>query len=147
MKARGFTLLELAIVMSIVAILIPLLWLSGRTLEAEHRDALADATAAREMRALSEELRRDLRTLRWQGSTGLVLEGTGSCAHVEYVLTGEVLERRALESCGGTRVVAAQVQGIERTTRRLEVLFAHHAGRESEHATRFVAVLPGDEAL
>jgi prepilin-type N-terminal cleavage/methylation domain-containing protein len=146
MSARGFTLVELAIVLSIGGLLAPLVWMSGRSLEAEHRDSLGRAAASREMRALSEELRRDLRTLRWQGAEGLVLVGPAPCDRVEYTLAGEVLERRAPEACGGARVVAAPVRRIARAASRLEVVFAHHAGRDLERDTPFVAIVPAQEA-
>lgn len=70
-------------------------------------------------------LRRDLRTLRWQGSSGLVLSGVGACTRIEYVLTGEVLTRRAASECGGERVVAVPLLGITHTGGRLDVAFSH----------------------
>ena len=139
--ARGFTLLELSIVMAITALMLPLVWQFGRSLEADHRDALAQAVAAREMRALSEELRSDLRTLHLEGEGGLRLSGPG-CPQVEYLLAGEVVERRAGVACGGTRAVAAPVRLLLRSGSRLEVLFAHHSGRDVEASTRFLALLP-----
>ena len=140
MRARGFTLIELSIVISITALLLPLVWFFGRALEADHRDALAQTVASREMRALTEELRRDLRTLRLEGPDGLRL--TGAACRVEYALAGEVLERRAPEACGGTRAVASPVRSLLRSGARLEVRFAHHSGRDVEAATRFLTLLP-----
>ena len=83
--------------------------------------------------------------MRWKGPGGLVLAGHGSCARIEYVLVGEVLERRASDACGGTRVVAAPVRRIARSGRRLEVAFSHRAGRDDERDTRFVAFLLAEE--
>jgi prepilin-type N-terminal cleavage/methylation domain-containing protein len=146
MKARGFTLLELSVVLTITALVLPFVWVVGRSLEADYRDALAQAVAAREMRALSEELRRDLRTLRLQGGSGLRLSGPGACGVVEYALAGEVLERRGPAACGGTRAVATPVHSLGREGDRLEVIFASHSGREREGGTRFLAVLPVEGA-
>lgn len=145
MKTRGFTLIELAICMSILALLLPLVWVFGRTLEAEHRDVVSQASSARELRALTEELRLDLRTRSLKSTTGLVLQGAGSCALVEYALAGEVLERRAGPDCGGTRAVAAPVQSVRRDGALLEVVFAHHSGREPERVTRLLALLPEEQ--
>ena len=142
MRARGFTILELATVLTITTLLLPIVATFGRTFEAEHRDAVDDVAAAREMRGLSEELRRDLRTRALAGEAGLALDGPGDCGHVEYVLSGDVLERRAAAGCGGTRAVAAHVGSVSRLGSRLVVAFAHHAGRDVERVTAFEASLP-----
>jgi prepilin-type N-terminal cleavage/methylation domain-containing protein len=118
--SRGFTLIEMAVVITISALVIPLVFAFAHTYEVDHLRAADSAQAASSMRAVSEELRRDLQTMRVAEEPGLVLVGAGKCARVEYAVADEVLLRRA---CDEVRAVARHVQALRREGRSLTVEF------------------------
>src|SRR2546428_12807577 len=64
MTRRAFTLVELAIVLSCLAVMVPAVWLLDRGIESDLARAAARLDAAASMRALSEELRDDLGTMK-----------------------------------------------------------------------------------
>ncbi|HEY3449350.1 MAG TPA: prepilin-type N-terminal cleavage/methylation domain-containing protein [Myxococcales bacterium] len=117
---RGFTLLELAICISIGTLLIPMVLALGRVSEKQHLRALAEVDATQVMRTASEELRRDLQTLRMADGTTVTLQG--ACGRVEYVAEGGVLARKAEEACGGTRALGRRVRAIRRDGARALVV-------------------------
>jgi prepilin-type N-terminal cleavage/methylation domain-containing protein len=124
---RGFTLIEMAIVISILALLVPAIYVFHRDFEAQEQTALLSAEAARGMRSVSEELRRDLRTLRWSPDNAMVLLGTEgtACRLVRYEVTEDgVLLRNAGSECGGPRPVARGVSAIGREGAAVEVTFS-----------------------
>jgi len=127
MRRRGFTLVELAITISISAVMIPAVFLLLRTAEANARRALSRARTAESMRTFSEELRRDLRTMRFVNDTGLVLAGPG--CEARYELRGSILVRAG---CDGARAVARDVASVERTAWGAEVVFAQHVAPPKE---------------
>lgn len=121
---RGFTLLEFAICLSILALLVPAVFMMGRAFEEHAFQAAAQAEAASAMRSVSEEFRRDLKTMGWPDDTQLKLAGAGQCPAVEYRLTPEhTLVREGAEGCGPARTLAANVRSIERLTGGLRVVF------------------------
>ena len=116
---RGFTLIEMAVCLSVTSIVVPLVFLVSRAIEGESLRALADVEAAEQMRAVSEELRRDLQSMRVAEGRGLVLEGSGPCGRIEYAIASEsVLVRRessleagAPAACGERPVARSGVRG------------------------------------
>jgi prepilin-type N-terminal cleavage/methylation domain-containing protein len=123
---RGFTLLELAICLAVSATLVPLLFTFSRAVENDFAMALADAESSSQMRSFSEELRRDLMSMRVVDGPGLVLQSVrpGACARVEYVAVEETLMRRADDACGGERAIAARLSALHRDGRSVTLEFA-----------------------
>ena len=121
---RGFTLIEMSIVVSILAVLVPLIFMFGRSFQDAQFEAAAQVEAAAAMRAVSEELRRDLKTMAWLEDSGLQLAGAGACKDVEYRLTEEHrVVRKGGEGCGPERVIAANVRAFQREAGGLRVVF------------------------
>ena len=122
MRRRGFTVIELAICLTLMTILVPLVYGLMRNFENEIYRAAAEAESAQAMRAVSEEVRRDLQALELrEGGAGMEL--VGACGSVQYAVEGDVLFRRASAACGGDRPVARRVQGLTREPRALVVTF------------------------
>jgi prepilin-type N-terminal cleavage/methylation domain-containing protein len=116
----GFTLIEMSIVVSVMAIIIPATWMLQRRFQADALRAAHETDAAEGMRAFSEELRADLRTLH-SGREGLTLEG--ACGTVHYLIEQGVLIRDGGSGCGGRRALARSVTGLTRTGNLVEVTF------------------------
>lgn len=121
MRRRGFTLLELAICVSLLGILVPTTYAFIRTFEDRLYRASAVAESARSARAFSEELRRDLQTMQAQAGDRLVLQG--ACGTVEYAVVDGVLLRKASAACGGDRPIARQAQALTREARAAVLTF------------------------
>jgi len=110
---RGFTLLELAIVLTLLAVLSPALFLLMRGIADDHARAAARLEDADAVRLVSETLRQDLRTGRLASApAGLRLEGPGACFPVDYRVVGAVLWREAPAACGGAQALARHAHGI-----------------------------------
>lgn len=138
----GFTLVELAVVLSLMAVAVPAVFHFHRAFDAGHREALARLDAARGMRSFSEELRRDLRSATLDAQS-VVLVGPPPCERVEYAVDDAgVLSRRAGEACGGPRPVAMGVGKLERRPWGVTVTFARRTGRADPFLTRFDLALP-----
>ena len=78
---RGFTMVELAIVVTLLTILVPLIFMLFRLGAADFQKANATLDAADQVRDLSEELRLDARNGQL-AATGLTFEGVGECSPV-----------------------------------------------------------------
>ena len=119
---RAFTLIELAIVLTIGALLVPMIYVIQRNLEANEWRALAKLDAAGAARAIGEELRRDTRTHTFDRG----MELSGPCGRIAYVVDGDnVLMRRADVDCGGDRAIANHVGGIHRRGGLVDVTIVH----------------------
>jgi len=141
MRARGFTLIELSIVMTIAALVVAGAFAFGRTMDAFSHEALAQADAARAARSVSEELRRDLRTKSWVGN-GLSLSADDGC-RVEYAVEGDVLVRRLdPPTCGDKRAVARHVASVKRDGGSVELVFQRRVGRAERFETRIRLGMP-----
>ncbi|MBL8935205.1 MAG: type II secretion system protein [Archangium sp.] len=119
---RGFTMVELAIVLTLLAILVPLIFLFFNRGAADFQKANATLEAAEQLRDLSEELRLDAR----QGAlsaAGLTFEGA-ACGPVSYRLLDTSVVREAPASCGGTRALVRHVREFVRTGPVLTVRIA-----------------------
>ncbi|MDP2269505.1 MAG: prepilin-type N-terminal cleavage/methylation domain-containing protein [Archangium sp.] len=107
-RARGFTAVELAVCVSISAILVPSAFLFARTLETTQRVASWHLETANAVQDLDEWFQHD------------ALRSELAC-HVEYVVTPALLlERRA---CDGTQVLARGVQRFARVHGGVEISF------------------------
>lgn len=119
-RSRGFTAVELAIVISISAILAPLLFLFARDLESLQRVAQWHLETAAAVQRIDEALRMDARSgPRADG----VLAWAGPCG-ARYVVTETfALERQAADACGGHQVLATGVRSITPATGGVELSF------------------------
>lgn len=122
MRNKGFTLVELVIVLSIMVILTPIVYGFYRSYEVEYLRSLTLVEAARAMRTVSEEIRRDLQSLQLGGEGGVVLSGR-ECPRVEYLVEDRVLLRRASAACGGDRGLARNVLSLRRDGREVTIEF------------------------
>lgn len=119
---RGFTLMEMAIVLSVAALTIPVVW----NLSAQASDAAAlgrwQLEAADGIRTLAEELALDARS---GAPTADEVGFTAPDCPVRYrVIEGDLLVREAPESCGGSRGLAAFVESIAWSPGGVDVTFA-----------------------
>lgn len=122
MKARGFTLIEISVVISISALLIPLIFLLGREVTEQYRRTQFELEVARATRTFSEELALDLRTMKRAEGDGLVLLSSGACKQVRwFVSDADALLRAA---CGETRAVAKSVSGLKPVSDGIWVTFS-----------------------
>lgn len=110
---RGFTLLELAIVLTLLAVVTPALFLLMRSIADDHARAAARLEDADAVRLVSETLRQDLRTGRLAAApAGLRVEGPGACFPVDYRVDGSVLLREAPAACGGAQALARRARSL-----------------------------------
>jgi len=138
-RARGFTLAEMAIVLSCAAILLPIVYGLGRHLEDQSELARWELGAARAARTVSEELRRD-------AALGVPVAGEpgawamGPCK-VRYRVDAEsVLIREGGPGCGADRGLARDVEALRPVPGGWELLFVRRL-RPSQ-ARRLVVFLP-----
>ena len=125
----GFTLIEVAIVIVLLSIALPILFGFMRTIQIGQHRALGRAESVRALRTISEEIRRDLRVLRWEDTLSLAMVGPGKCKRIEYrVDQNNILLRIADPGCGSTRPIARNVETVRRTEYGLEVVFSRRIG-------------------
>lgn len=109
--ARGFTAVELAVCLSISAVLVPSVFVFARSLESTQRVARWHLENADAVQRIDEALQRD-------AQRGVVEQGAlawGGACPVRYVVTEAfALERQAGEACGGTQVLATGVRSLTR---------------------------------
>lgn len=121
-RRRGFTLIELAIVLSISAVMVPLVFVFHRQLESAQLRAQGRLEAAAGAAAIAEELRRDTFPGSRSGPHSFVRAG----CEVRYRLENRVLFRRADEACGGSRPVARKVLALDASSPGMwRVTFEH----------------------
>ncbi len=107
-RALGFTAVELAVCVSISAILVPSAFHFARSLEMTQRVASWHLETADAVQNIDEWLQHD------------AVRGALAC-HVDYVVTpGLILERRA---CDGAQVLASGVRRFERVPGGVELSF------------------------
>ncbi len=105
MKKRGFTLVELAVVLSITSLLVPLVWMFVRQLETTLVLASWHLESAAAVRTVTEQLEGDQR----------------NACHAHYALEEGALVRSADERCGGHVVLARGVTRFERVRGGVEL--------------------------
>jgi prepilin-type N-terminal cleavage/methylation domain-containing protein len=113
MRREGFTLIELAVVLTLSAIVTPAAWLAWRNVDAELALARWHVGVADAVRTVYEELALDARGGARVAQDGVAFEGPGGCGRIDYRVTGEAaLERAAPDACGGTRTLARGVRAL-----------------------------------
>jgi hypothetical protein len=118
---RGFTVVELAIVVSLLALIVPALFVYARSLEEQHARGVFAVEVAEALRTVGEALRADLRGGAWADAQRVAT--TGSCAAEWAVTPSQALERRATEACGGRQALATHVAGLARVPAGVELTF------------------------
>lgn len=118
---RGFTAVELALCLTIAAVLVPLVYMFGARLEDNAAVAEWQLDVAESARTVAEELRLDARRGLPTGDTVGFL--SGACL-VRYEVTDSALVRAAGEACGGSRGLAGTVESIAWVAGGVEVVFA-----------------------
>ena len=169
----GFTVIELVVCISVASLLIPSVFMAWRSMSRAHYRASARLDAASGMRAFSEELRRDLMSMRVVASPtsrtqltlkGPVIEPAAPCPKVTYRIDEhDVLRREGAAGCGPARAVATSVRSIRQVLSpepgtkaagakapqgsgrriRLVVTFARRVGVGQEQVTSFSMGLVG----
>ncbi len=133
MNQRGFTMVELAIVVSIAAILLPLVYSFAWHLESQRALVQWNLEVADATRSLNEELRLDRR------AGGLVagpaLRFDRPTCPAEYLLVDQTLVRRADAACAGDRGLARNVGSFERVDGGVELIFVRALRPEQVHRT------------
>lgn len=125
-RARGFTVVELAIIISISALTVPLCFLFLRTLIARSDLASFELEAATTLRSIHEQVE---------------LDRTRAKCEVKWTLEGDALTRTSSADCGGTQVFARGVKSFERVAGGASVQVAKRLSPEQD-ATRTLFV-PG----
>lgn len=127
-RSNAFTLVELAIVLSIAVFLVPGIYLFLRTTERVLFETAVQLESAESARSISEELRHDLATMHWADRGQMMLNGKAPCGEVRYEVRESVAYRRADGACGGgERAIARHVESLRRTPwGGVEIVFARH---------------------
>lgn len=141
---RGFTLLELAIVLTVTALVLPGLYLHWRSLEGQLALAHWDVSTAEQVRTVYEELARDAR-LGQLAPQALEFRLRGSCASATWEVSGaRRLTRAAPADCGGVRTLATGVEALRRVRGGVELDFAFEVRPDLvERRTVFLPVEEG----
>ena len=130
---RGFTLIELAVVLSVAAILVPLVWILGTQVVDQVTLGRWQLDAAEGVRTVAEELRVDAR----EGTPTAEQVGfrVGTC-DVRYVVTGaSALVRQATADCGGSRGLSRRVESIAWSPGGVDITFARTIRPRRVHRT------------
>ncbi len=131
MNERGFTALELSIVLSIGVVLIPIIHSFGLHTEDQWTLGSWYLDAADGVRTVAEELALD--AARGVPSTDGVGFQIGECA-VRYVVNDESkLIRQASEACGGVRGLSAFVESVSWSPGGLDIVFARRLREDRVH--------------
>ena len=140
---RGFTAVELAIVVSISALLVPAIYLFERNLDEHRAVGLWQLEVADQYRSLAESLQADRRAFKFASSKSVIrFEGAGPCAPIEYTVSdSQTVVRRGAESCGGDSTLATHVSGLKRVPGGVAISLAFETRPEQAAKTDlFIAV-------
>ena len=134
MSSRGFTLVELAIVLAIFSILTPLTFMASRVLLENYRRAAFDLEVAQAARTVSEELRLDARAMRLQSFEQVVFKGPGKCDEATWSVTAaHALIRTPKAGCGEQRAVAKSVSKVTARSGGVLITFSLPLRAELSH--------------
>ncbi|MCP4872969.1 MAG: type II secretion system protein [Proteobacteria bacterium] len=137
---RGFTLLELAIVLTIGTILVPLLFSFGLYMQEQRVLAEFELDVADAIPTLAEELRTDARAGTPSTADGVGFSRPG--CEVRYFVTEEAaLVREAAGGCASSRGLSRRAESIAWTPGGVEVVLARVVRPERvERRTLFIPV-------
>ena len=140
MNRRGFTLVELAICLSITTLLMPLIYRYAIAIEDRSVLGLWHLETADGVRTVAEEIRLDAGRSSTVEGTDLRFR-TAAC-EVQYTLSeSQVLVREATAECGGTRALARDVEALTRTAGGVDITFARIMRADRTHRiTVFIPV-------
>ncbi len=124
MRRRGFTAMELAICLTILIILVPLVYQLATIVEENHAIGLWQLQTAEELRTVAEELRLDQRQGTPEPGEAVAWARQGCTVHYR-VDPQRVLLREAPEACGGSRALATHVAGFRRLDEGVEIEFVN----------------------
>lgn len=124
MRRSGFTMVEMAIVVSILGVLVPLEFALLRTGLNDSRQANFRVTAAEQAREVGEALQLDSRTGTLAAGERITFTGEGPCHPVEYQLVDRLLVRAA---CGGRQALARNVSSLSRGPHTLKLELTEQA--------------------
>jgi len=119
--SRGFTLVELAIVLAIGVVLVPIVWTMSAKMEDQVTLAQWELDVARATRTIGEELR--LETRRGTARADAVGFLRPDC-EVTWDVRDGILHRDVSAPCGGSRGLARNVDTLRWADGGLEVTFA-----------------------
>ncbi|HVE86026.1 MAG TPA: type II secretion system protein [Myxococcales bacterium] len=123
-RERGFTMIEMAVVTSILALTIPGLYLFARTLDDHHQIGLWHLEVADGVRTAGEELRADARAARLLPGEDIRFQRPGPCSPISYVVApGGALVRGAPPGCEPPRALATHVVSARRVAAGVELGF------------------------
>lgn len=132
MRRHGFSMVELATVLSISAVLVPIVYRLALGFEDRHALATWHLETATDVRTIAEELRLDARRGDPDEGVAWVVEG---CVARYRVTDERVLLRETEEACGGTRGLARNVEMVRRVPGGVEVGFVRALRPEQAHRT------------
>jgi len=136
---RGFTLLELVIVLSLGVILVPIMYSFGSYMDEQRALATFHLDVADGTRTIAEELRADARTSKVMAGEGIGFL-RGHC-EIRYVVNEDsVLVRRAADACGGARGLSHRVESIVGSRGGVDVTFAR--AMRPDRAVRTTIFIP-----
>lgn len=139
MNQRGFTAVELAIVLSIAVLLVPIAYQFLTRLDDQVALAAWELDAADAIRTVSEQIRLDARgSARSAEGVGFV---RGSCRMAWTVTDAGSLVRHA-PGCGGTVALAAHVESLSWSEGGLDLTFTRSLRPGQDH--RFSVFLPSE---
>jgi prepilin-type N-terminal cleavage/methylation domain-containing protein len=142
MSRRGFTLVELAIVLAIAALIMPICYALIANVQDQSALAWWQMETADGVRSLAEELRLDARRgVSVDGDeVGFVVDG----CDVRYRVTdAAALVRDAGEGCGAPRGLAAYVESIAWSEGGVDVTFARRIRPKRTHRTTIFIPVQG----
>lgn len=131
----GFTLVELAICLTLLAILVPMVYAYALGIDDRFDVGTWHLQTADQVHTVSESLHADGRTAR-------LLDDAVQFRHdgcvIDYRIEGDALQR--VDSCGDTQTLARGVTGISRQPAGVEVVFTRRLRQDrSQQSVIFIA--------
>lgn len=130
---RSFTMLELAIVLAVAAIVVPIIWTLAAHITDQTTLGRWQLEAADGVRTVAEELGLDARAGEPTGND--VGFRVGDCDVRYQVAEGSLLLREAPEECGGSRGLSRFVESVAWSPGGVDVTFARILRPHRVHRT------------
>ena len=131
----GFTLVELAVCLTLLAILVPMVYAYALGIDDRFDVGTWHLQTADQVHTVSEALHADGRVARLMDDA--VQFRHHDCV-IDYRVADDALQR--VDSCGGTQTLARGVTGISRQPAGVEVVFTRHLRQgRSQRSAIFIA--------